>query len=144
MLRFTVRFDRMTSDNEDDLAAEDNFYHIPSLDRRLLEQFKCELACNDKLKGLWDVYFYRNVRDNLFCVWVGFDWHGSGPDFFSALQSTYDEHGMSGFYDVLDVVGESTRATHTASLLKQWNAEADAQAHQRSADSSDKEPDSVS
>ncbi len=124
MLRFTVRFDRFTQENEDDDYANEKFHYIPVPARRLLEQMRAELGQNDKLAGLWDTYHSRIIHDNLFCVWIGFDWFSDGPSFFRTMQETYDVHGMSGNYEVLDVAGSDIDPRKQHELLVKWCAEA--------------------
>ena len=126
MLRFTVRFDRYTQENQDDDYANERFHYIPTRARRLLEQMRAELGQNDKLAGLWDTYFSRIINDNLFCVWVGFDWPGDGPSFFRTMQETYDVHGMSGDFEVIDVAGPGVdnREKPQRELLVKWCGEA--------------------
>lgn len=126
MLRFTVRFDRYTQENEDDTCADEKFHYIPTPARRLLEQMRAELGQNVDLAGLWDTHDSCVMHENLFCVWIGFYWYGDGPSFFRTLQETYDVHGMSGDYEVLDVAGPEIdpRKQPQRELLAKWCAEA--------------------
>lgn len=123
MLTFTVRFDRYTQDNDDFAPAQDNFPNVIDVDRQLMEQVRAELNQNKSLAGIAEILKCRNVTENLFCVWVSFDWAGSGVAFCRTLQDTYDTHGMSGFYEILDVVGRSVDAKDNRELLKAWVAE---------------------
>lgn len=122
MLRFTVRFDRYTSDNDDDGIACDNFPQIADPERRLLEQFLAEFRESKRMIGIFDVYHSQVVNDNLFCVWIGFEWSGTGVSFMTALQETYDVYGMSGFFEVLDVVGDGVDRKLGLELVRKWIA----------------------
>ena len=124
MLRFTVRFDRLTSDNDDDCIACDNFPHIADPERRLLEQFKAELTENKRMVGVFDIYRSQKINENLFCVWVGFEWNQNGILFMRELQDTFDTFGMSGFYEVLDVAGDGVDRVTNRDLVRKWLAKA--------------------
>lgn len=103
----TVRFDRATQDNEDEEISAGNFPAISDLQERLYAQFRYELEECEKLSGIWESVRHRVIHENLFCVWVEFRWQGSPKEFSNALQEAYDEHGMAGFYEIIEIYDES-------------------------------------
>lgn len=105
MPSFTVRFDRQTETNGDLEIARENF-PLEKNDAILLrDQFELELRQNDLLRGKWRILSTNIVSDNLFMPWVLFEWPGTGESLTDALQVTFDEHGMSGDFTIVETVG---------------------------------------
>ena len=95
-----VRFVRETADDLEVVA--ETFKHLAhDPPRQLLEQFKLELNQNAVLQGLWTVLRSEAYVDQFF-VWVGFRWSAALGSLVTTLQSTYDEQGMAGSFELVD------------------------------------------
>lgn len=104
MIRFTVRFDRQTVENHDLEMARINFPNESNELILLYDQFMVELRQSTLLRGKWRVFDKLKVSEEVFSLWTSFDWLGTVESFEAALQSCFDEDGMSGNWTLLDVL----------------------------------------
>ena len=105
MPSYTVRFDRQTEANGDLEIARKNFPSETNDEILLYDQFVVELRQNDLLRGKWRIINSLKASDALFTAWVSFEWPGTVESFTDALQVTFDEHGMSGDFTIVETVG---------------------------------------
>jgi len=105
MYKIIVQFKRYW-DQDIEIAME----HFPeqSAEKAMVGQFIRELNQESKLEGCWQILttLTRPMERNqdILYLWVEFDVNMNQELFKSTLQNVFDEHGMTGFYEVLGFI----------------------------------------
>ncbi len=101
----TIRFERYRADGEDQIARDRQAKHSLSdlpFDEAYAKQVQSEIEENPLFRDKYSLIKHK-LCETVSYVWCEFRWVGEGREFVRALQDTFDEHGMSGDWTILEV-----------------------------------------